>query len=47
MFGVAERGKGRLVAEVAEDPFQVEKEAQSRLVGATRNSVEQIGEPNN
>ena len=47
MFGVAERAERRLVAEAAEDPFQVEKEAQSRLVGATRNPVEQIGEPNN
>ncbi len=47
MLGVAERGEGRLVAEMAEDPFQVEEETQSRLVRATRNPVEQIGEPNN
>ena len=47
MFGVAERCEGRLVAETIEDPFQVKEETQSRLVGATRNPVEQIGEPNN
>ena len=47
MFGVAESSEGRLVAEAVEDPLQVEEETQSRLIGATWNPVEQIGEPNN